>query len=51
MWNEIQQMVYDDAGWLFLWQQHDIYGVSNKVEWAPRPDEFLWMGETGPRTG
>jgi peptide/nickel transport system substrate-binding protein len=38
-------MLYDDAGWLFLWQQHDIYGVANTVDWTPRADEFLWMGE------
>lgn len=49
LWNEVQQTVYDDAAWLFLWQQHDIYGVSNAVDWTPRPDEFLWMGETKPR--
>ena len=49
LWNDVQQMVYDDAGWLFLWQQHDIYGVANKVAWTPRPDEFLWMGDAGPQ--
>lgn len=45
LWYDVQQMVYDDAGWLFLWQQHDIYGVSNMVDWDPRADEFLWLGE------
>jgi peptide/nickel transport system substrate-binding protein len=45
LWNQVQQMVYDDAGWLFLWQQHDIYGVANNVKWTPRADEFMWMGE------
>ena len=49
LWNEVQQIVYDDAGWLFLWQQHDIYGVSNEIEWAPRPDEFMWFGEATRR--
>lgn len=49
LWHQVQQMVYDDAGWLFLWQQHDIYGVSNEVEWAPRADEFLWMGDATRR--
>lgn len=46
LWHEIQKAVYEDAGWLFLWQQHDIYGIANEVDWIPRPDEFLWMGET-----
>ncbi len=45
LWDEIQQDVYDEAGWLFLWQQHDSYGVANEVAWEPRPDERLWMGE------
>src|SRR5699024_7735153 len=49
LWNQVQQMVYDDDAWLFLWQQHDSYGVSNAIEWVPRPDEFLWMGETKAR--
>jgi len=45
LWYQVQQMVYDDAAWLFLWQQHDIYGVANTIDWAPRADEFLWMGD------
>lgn len=45
LWNQVQQIVYDEAAWLFLWQQHDSYGVSNEINWTPRPDEFLWMGE------
>lgn len=49
MWNEIQQTIYDDAGWLFLWLQHDIYGISNEVAWQPRLDESLWMGNAAPR--
>ncbi|MBA2759078.1 MAG: hypothetical protein H0U38_05250 [Chloroflexia bacterium] len=48
IWDQVQQMVYEDAGWLFLWQQHDIYGVSNEVAWEPRPDEFMWMGSAEP---
>ncbi len=49
LWDEVQQIVYDDASWLFLWQQHDIYGVANEVDWEPRPDEFMWMGEAARR--
>lgn len=49
LWNEVQQIVHDDAGWLFLWQQHDVYGVSNGIEWQPRPDEFMWFGEAHAR--
>lgn len=45
LWDEIQQDVYDDAGWLFLWQQYDSYGVANEIAWEPRADEKLWMAE------
>lgn len=45
LWDEVQQDVYDDAGWLFLWQQYDSYGVANEIAWEPRADEKLWMAE------
>lgn len=38
-WNEIQQIVYDEAPWIFLWQQHDLWGVNRNLEWIPRADE------------
>lgn len=31
--------------WVVLWQQHDLYGVANTVEWTPRADETVWMYE------
>jgi peptide/nickel transport system substrate-binding protein len=49
MWDEIQEIIHEEAGWLFLWQQHDIYGVANHVDWQPRADEFMWMGDAKPR--
>ncbi len=49
LWNEIQVWVHENAGWLFLWQQHDIYAVANHVDWQPRADEFMWMGDARPR--
>jgi peptide/nickel transport system substrate-binding protein len=42
---ELQQILRDEAPWVFLWQQHDLYGVSNGVDWSPRPDEKVWMHE------
>jgi peptide/nickel transport system substrate-binding protein len=44
-WAEIQQMVRDEVPWVFLWQQHDLYGVANWIEWTPRADERIWMYE------
>jgi peptide/nickel transport system substrate-binding protein len=40
---ELQKLVRDEAPWVFLWQQHDLYGVAQHVEWTPRADEKVWM--------
>jgi peptide/nickel transport system substrate-binding protein len=40
---ELQKLLRDEAPWVFLWQQHDLYGVANSVEWTPRADEKVWM--------
>ncbi len=44
-WAELQRMVHDEVPWVFLWQQHDLYGVANWIEWSPRADEKVWMYE------
>jgi hypothetical protein len=28
----------------------DMYGVSNRVNWRPRPDEMIWAKEMKPRS-
>jgi peptide/nickel transport system substrate-binding protein len=40
---ELQQMIHDEAPWVPLWQQHDLYGVAQTVDWTPRADEKVWM--------
>jgi peptide/nickel transport system substrate-binding protein len=40
---ELQRLIRDEAPWVFLWQQHDLYGVAKQVEWTPRADEKVWM--------
>jgi peptide/nickel transport system substrate-binding protein len=40
---DLQKTVHDEAPWVFLWQQHDLYGVASHVEWTPRADEKVWM--------
>jgi len=40
---ELHQMIRDEAPWVPLWQQHDLYGVAAHVEWSPRADEKVWM--------
>jgi len=44
-WAELQQLVHDEVPWVFLWQQHDLYGVANWLDWTPRADEKVWMYE------
>ncbi len=39
---KIQKVVRDDAPWIFLYDQKDIYGVTKRIQWTPRPDEFVW---------
>jgi peptide/nickel transport system substrate-binding protein len=43
---ELQRLLHDEAPWVFLWQQHDLYGVTQSVEWTPRADEKVWMYDT-----
>ena len=42
---ELQRLIHDEAPWVFLWQQHDLYGVAKHVQWSPRADEKVWMYE------
>jgi peptide/nickel transport system substrate-binding protein len=48
---EARQGIYEDAvallqeeaPFIFLYKQQDAYGVSERLNWQPRADEFLWM--------
>lgn len=41
LYRQALKMTKDDAAWIPLYQQSDIYGVSNRVQWNPRSDEFI----------
>ena len=41
--NEAQAIAYDQAPWIWLWRQHDFYGVSQQLDWAPRPDGLVYL--------
>ena len=41
-WKEIEALVQEDVPWIFLYDQVDIYGMSTRIKWEPRPDEFIW---------
>ena len=40
---DLQKLITEEAPWVFLWQQHDLYGVASHIEWTPRADEKVWM--------
>ncbi|WP_159899494.1 ABC transporter substrate-binding protein [Salinirussus salinus] len=38
---QTNQLLHDLAPWVFLHQQFSVYGVSNGIQWQPRPDELI----------
>lgn len=49
LYAEALEIVRDAAPWIFLYQQVDIYGVANHVDWTPRPDELIWAFDAALR--
>ncbi|HMO08012.1 MAG TPA: ABC transporter substrate-binding protein, partial [Paracoccaceae bacterium] len=45
--DEMLQVFYDDGPWLHMYFQPDFYGVSNRVDFVARPDEKVYLFETG----
>jgi len=41
--NKLQKFIQQKAPWIFLWEQHDLYGVGNRLEWEPRADEQFYL--------
>jgi peptide/nickel transport system substrate-binding protein len=41
IYREIAQYHHEEATHLFLWQSVNIYGVSKRLTWTPRPDEYV----------
>jgi peptide/nickel transport system substrate-binding protein len=42
---DIQQKLRDDAPWIFLFDLEDLYGMTARINWSPRPDEMVWAYE------
>ena len=45
IYKQIINMVYQDTAFVNLYQQVDLYGVSNRTNWSPRPDESIRVFE------
>jgi peptide/nickel transport system substrate-binding protein len=43
IYSETSKLVKEDVPWAFAYQQIDIYGVSARVNFKPRPDEKLFV--------
>ncbi len=41
--HELQDIIHDEAPWVFLWMQYDLYGVSERIAWQPRPDQRIYL--------
>jgi len=45
---EIQRMIREEAPSIFLYTQNDTLGISKKVVYEARPDEWLWLFAAKP---
>ncbi len=41
--HELQAIVHKEAPWIFLYKQYDLYGVRERLQWSPRPDERMYF--------
>ncbi len=42
---QIQRELYDLAPWIFMWVQHDTWGISKRVDFTPNPDQRIRLFE------
>ena len=48
MYLQVQQMVHDDAPWVFLWLPQDVYGVSKRLHgFKPSADGKIYLSRVG----
>jgi len=41
IYSDLARAMVEDATWVFLMQQVDIYAMRDRVEWTPRPDQWM----------
>jgi peptide/nickel transport system substrate-binding protein len=49
VYSRIQHLIREEAPSIFLWTQNDTLGVSKKVSYEARPDEWLWLYAAKPK--
>lgn len=43
LYQEMDQYVHDNAPWIFMHEQKDLYGVNKAFKWEPSPVEFIYL--------
>ena len=43
IYSKVQQMLKDDAGFIFLFQNDAVFAMNKKVSYEPRADETQWL--------
>jgi len=38
---QAERLVWLDCPWLYLWHLPELYGISRRLQYAPRPDEYV----------
>ena len=41
--NEAQAIAYEEAPWVWLWRSYHFYGLSQDLDWTPRPDGLVYL--------
>ena len=41
IYRDLQRAMVEDATWVFLLQQVDIYATRERLAWTPRPDQWM----------
>lgn len=41
MYSELARVMVEDAAWVYLMQQVDIYASRDRLAWTPRPDQWM----------
>lgn len=45
---EMAAIVHDEAPWLFLYEPFSLWGVSDRIAWKARGDDFLFVEDMSP---
>jgi len=47
LYSDVQKLIKEDAPFIFLYQADAVFGMSNRIDYTPRPDETQWLYPLG----